>query len=128
MRIIATIKNKLEQNAQERIFLSKNNSPKLPAQQIQLEFLSIEEQTYNDMLSQVRSRRWSLFRNGKAKALLAIVTMSLYVLGIFYMFKEVDLSKVEQWQFAVTILPFWLILTLIPVTIIVFLTTRNNRL
>ena len=127
VRIIATIKNKLEQNARERVFLSKNNSHKLPTQQIQLDFLSIEAQTYNEMLSQVRSRKWSLLRNRKTSALLAIVTMSLYVLGIFYMFKEMDLSKVEHWQFGVTILPFWLILTLIPVAIIELMTTRNKR-
>jgi biotin transporter BioY len=58
---------------------------------------------------------------------MAISAMSIYVLGIFYMFQELDLSKVEQWQFAITALPFWLILMLIPVALITFITTRNTR-
>jgi biotin transporter BioY len=53
--------------------------------------------------------------------------MSIYVLGIFYMFQELDLSKVEQWQFAITALPFWLILMLIPVALITFITTRLSK-
>jgi hypothetical protein len=58
---------------------------------------------------------------------MSIVAMSLYVVGIFYMFKELDLSKVEQWQFAVTALPFWLIVILIPLAVITLLTSRNTH-
>jgi hypothetical protein len=59
--------------------------------------------------------------------MLAIFAMSFYVVGIFYMFKQIDLAKVEQWQFAMTALPFWSILVLIPVALITFFNTRSTQ-
>jgi len=128
MRIIATIKDRLERNARQRRSLQKSKSDMMRTHQIQLEYLKIEAQTYSDMLNAMRSRSWSIFHNRKFSLLLAIVAMALYVLGIFYMFREMDLTKVEHWQMAITGLPFWLILTLIPVAVITFLTTRNTRI
>ena len=129
MRIIAAIKEKLERNAQQRRLLVglgiQENLPR--TEQIHLEYLRIEAQTYQDMLGQLRSRRWSWPKSKKISLATAVVTMSLYVLGIFYMFKEMDLSRVEHWQFAVTTLPLWLIITLVPVALITFLTSRNTR-
>lgn len=127
MRIIATIKDRLESNTQQRRRLGQDQvMPK--TQQIRLEYLRMEAQIYHDMLGQLRNRRWSIFRNRKLSLVLAISTMSIYVLGIFYMFQEMDLARVEKWQFAATALPFWLILTLIPVAFIALITARNTRL
>ena len=129
MRIATAIKEKLERNALQRSKLAESgvdeSMPRL--QQIHLEFLRIEAQTYQDMLGQIRNRRWSWFRSKKVSLAVAVVVMSLYVLGIFYMFKEMDLSKVEQWQFAVTTLPFWFIIILAPMVIIALMTSRINR-
>lgn len=129
MRIVAAIKEKLERNALQRSQLSESGvDQSIPRpQQIHLEFLRIEAQTYQDMLGQIRNRRWSWFRSKKVSLAGAVVAMSLYVLGIFYMFKEMDLSKVEQWQFAVTTLPFWFIIILAPMVIIALMTSRINR-
>ena len=130
MRIIATIKERLERNAQQRRRLvGMELNQELPRkQQIRLEYLRIEAQTYQSMLGQLRNRRWYWPKSRKIKLAIAVALMSFYVLGIFYMFKEMDLSKVEQWQFAATTLPFWLIITLVPVAIITFLTSRNTRI
>ena len=96
-------------------------------QEIHLEYLRLEAQTFNEMLTELQSRRWIIFKNKKFSLMWSIFAMSLYVVGISYMFKELDLAKVEQWQFAITALPFWLILVLIPVAIITFLTTRLSK-
>ena len=127
MRIATSIKDRLEQNARERRNLQDSRREMLRAQQIQLEYLRIEAQTYQDMLNAMRSRRWSIFSNRKFTSLVAVISMALYVLGIFYMFREMDLTRVEQWQIAATALPFWLILTLVPLAIITFLISRNTR-
>lgn len=128
MRIVSTIKDRLERNTEQRRQLKRMNAFMSRKQEIQLEFLRIEAQVFKDMLNQLQNRRWSMFRSKRLSLGLAILAMSVYVLGIFYMFKELDLSKVEQWQFAATALPLWLILTLIPVAFITFITTRKTRL
>ncbi len=127
MRISATIKDRLAVNAQQRRTLEPSDQALPRIEKIRMEYLDIEAETYRHMLEKL-PKGWSFFRNKRLSLVVAITTMSLYVLGIFYMFQEMDLSKVEQWQFAITALPFWLILTLIPVAIITFLTTRNTRL
>ena len=129
MRIVAAIKERLEQNAIQRSRLAESEvDHSLPRpEQIHLEFLRIEAQTYQEMLGQIRNRRWSWFRSKKISLAGAVGAMSLYVLGIFYMFKEMDLSRVEQWQFAVTTLPFWFIIILAPMVIIALMTSRINR-
>jgi len=126
MRITAIIKDRLEKNLQQRRRLwSGEGQSRL--QEIHQEYLNIEAETLNHMLHQIQGRRWKLFRDRRFTLILAVLGMSIYVLGIFYMFKELDLSRVEQWQFAVTALPFWLILTIIPVVIITILTARISR-
>jgi hypothetical protein len=128
MRIKSAIKERLEQNAQQHNSLQQGGRGISRKQEIRLEYLRIEAQALNDMLHQIHNKRWQIFRDKRISLFLSILGMSIYVLGIFYMFKELDLSKVEQWQFAVTAMPFWLILTIIPVAIITFLTARNSRL
>ena len=126
MRITAIIKDRLEKNLQQRRRLwSGEGQSRL--QEMHQEYLNIEAETLNHMLHQIQGRRWKLFRDRRFTLILAVLGMSIYVLGIFYMFKELDLSRVEQWQFAVTALPFWLILTIIPVVIITILTARISR-
>jgi hypothetical protein len=127
MRTIAAIKERLDQNARERSILDHHNLDLPKTGQIHLEYLRIEAETYNGMLDTVRNRRWSIFRNRKFLLLLAIISMSVYVLGVFYMFRGLDLTQVAQWEIAVTALPFWMILTVVPLAAIAFLTTRNTR-
>lgn len=127
MRTIAAIKERLDQNARERRSLDHFNLDLPRTEQIHLEYLQIEAETYNGMLDTVRNRRWSIFRNRKFWFLLAILSMSVYVLGIFYMFRELDLTQVAQWKIALTALPFWMILTVVPLAAIAFFTTRNTR-
>ena len=125
MRITSAIKDRLEQNAQQRRGLRLGGEGISRTQEIHLEYLRIEEKTFNDMLIQIQDKRWKLLNNRKLLLMLTIFGMSLYVLGMFYMFKEMDLSRVEQWQFAVTAMPFWLILTIIPVAAIALITARR---
>ncbi len=127
MRLAYTIKDRLEGNARQRQRLRQVGMARSRSQEIHLEYLRLEAQTFNEMLLELQNNRWIPFRTKKFSLLLAISAMSFYVLGIFYMFQELDLSKVEQWQFAITALPFWLILVLIPMAIITFLTTRSTR-
>jgi hypothetical protein len=129
MRIVATIKERMECNAQQRRHLRASGvDHDLPRkQQIYLEYLRIEAQTYEEILGQLRGRRWYWPKSKRVSLGAVITVMSLYVMGIFYMFKEMDLSKVEQWQFAVATLPFWIIMVLVPIAVISFMTSRNFR-
>ncbi len=127
MGLAYTIKDRLEGNARQRQRLRQVGMARSRPQEIHLEYLRLEAQTFNDMLTELQSRRWIIFKNKKFYLMLSIFAMSLYVVGISYMFKELDLAKVEQWQFAITALPFWLILVLIPMAIITFLTTRLSK-
>jgi len=122
-----TIQDRLEGNARQRQRLRQVGMARSRSQEIHLEYLRLEAQTFNEMLLELQNRRWTIFKNKKFSLMLSIFAMSVYVVGVFYMFKELDLSKVEQWQFAITALPFWLILVLIPMAIITFLTTRSTR-
>jgi uncharacterized membrane-anchored protein len=122
-----TIQDRLEGNARQRQRLRQVGMARSRPQEIHLEYLRLEAQTFNDMLTELQSRQWIIFKNKKFSLMLSIFAMSLYVVGISYMFKELDLAKVKQWQFAITALPFWLILVLIPVAIITFLTTRLSK-
>ena len=92
-----------------------------------MEYLRIEAQTFQDMLSEIRNKRWPIFNNKKLLLTFSIFAMSMYVVAVFYMFEGIDLSKVEQWQFAMTALPFWLILTIIPMVLITMFTTWKTR-
>jgi len=125
--LTCTIQDRLEGNARQRQRLRQVGMARSRQQEIHLEYLRLEAQTFNEMLTELQSRRWTIFNNRKFSLMLSIFAMSLYVVGISYMFKELDLAKVEQWQFAITALPFWLILVLIPVAIITFLTTRLSK-
>ncbi len=127
MRIVSTIKDRIARNAHQRHKLGQAGMDRSRPQEIHLEYLRLEAHTFNEMLMELQSRQWIIFKNKKFSLMLSIFAMSFYVLGIFYMFQELDLSKVEQWQFAITALPFWLILVLIPVAIITFLTARSTR-
>lgn len=127
MGISSTIEDRLERNAAQRHTIINTRSSMSREQEIHLEYLRIEAQTFDDMLSELQTKRWALFTNKRFLLILAIFSMALYVLGIFYMFQDLDLSKVEQWQFAMTALPFWLILALIPMGLITFLTAHNSR-
>lgn len=127
MRLAYTIQDRLEGNARQSQRLRQVGMARSRQQEIHLEYLRLEAQTFNDMLTELQSRRWTIFKNRKFSLMLSIFVMSLYVVGISYMFKELDLAKVEQWQFAITALPFWLILVLIPMAIITFLTTRQSK-
>lgn len=127
MGLAYTIQDRLEGNARQRQRLRQVGMARSRQQEIHLEYLRLEAQTFNDMLTELQSRRWIIFKNKKFSLMLSIFAMSLYVVGISYMFKELDLAKVEQWQFAITALPFWLILVLIPMAIITFLTTRLSK-
>lgn len=127
MGLAYTIQDRLEGNARQRQRLRQVGMARSRQQEIHLEYLRLEAQTFNDMLTELQSRQWIIFKNKKFSLMLSIFAMSLYVVGISYMFKELDLAKVEQWQFAITALPFWLILVLIPVAIITFLTTRLSK-
>lgn len=128
MRISAAIKERLEENA-ARLQAIKDQQEKLTkAQQIELEYLQMESQTFQEMLLKAQSRWWRLFMPSKKwKLLWVIVGMSIYVVAIFHIFQEMDLRQVEQWQFAVTTIPFWLIFTIIPLAIITLLTSRDSR-
>ncbi len=123
MRKMVALKERLEQNAQQRSqLLQFDIEHSLPrTKQIHLEYLRIEAQTYQEMLGQIRDRRWYWPRSKRVSLAGVVTIMSLYVLGIFYMFQEMDLSKVEQWQFAVATLPFWFIMVLVPMAIIAFM-------
>lgn len=127
MGLAYTIQDRLEGNARQRQRLRQVGMARSRQQEIHLEYLRLEAQTFNEMLTELQSRRWIIFKNKKFSLMWSIFAMSLYVVGISYMFKELDLAKVEQWQFAITALPFWLILVLIPVAIITFLTTRLSK-
>lgn len=127
MGLAYTIQDRLEGNARQRQRLRQVGMARSRQQEIHLEYLRLEAQTFNEMLTELQSRRWTIFKNRKFSLMLSIFAMSLYVVGISYMFKELDLAKVEQWQFAITALPFWLILVLIPVAIITFLTTCLSK-
>ena len=127
MGIVSTIEDRIERNTVQRQNIINTRKGMSREQEIHLEYLRIEAETFDEMLSALQTKRWALFTNKKFLLVLAIFSMALYVLGIFYMFQDLDLSKVEQWQFAMTALPFWLILTLIPMALIAFLTARNTR-
>ena len=127
MGIVSTIEDRIERNAAQRNNIINTRSSMSREQEIHLEYLKIEAQTFDEMLSELQTKRWALFTNKKFLLVLGIFSMALYVLGIFYMFQDLDLSKVEQWQFAMAALPFWLILLLIPMALIAFLTARNSR-
>ena len=127
MRISTAIKERLEQNSQQLRRISDEESTFSRTQEIRREYLRIEAETFHNMLHQIQNRRWRIFRDKRFVLILAILSMSMYVLGMFYMFKELDLARVEQWQFAITAMPFWLILTIVPVAIITLLTALNSR-
>ncbi len=126
--MISVIQDRIAENTQQRRILNQFGVDRSRQEEIHLEYLRIEARTFNEMLIEVRNNRWAPFRTKKFLAFVAIVVMSCYVLGIFYMFQGLDLSKIEQWQFAMTALPFWLILMLVPVALITFITNRNTRL
>ncbi len=126
MRVSAKIRERLQQNEFQRRDIGRNGFA-TRLDEIQMEYLSIEAQALDHMLVQLQKRRWTRLRGRKSTYFIAIFAMAAYVIGIFYMFKGMDLTKVEQWQFAVTALPFWLIIVLIPVTLITLLTTRNSH-
>jgi len=125
--MISAIQDRIAENTQQRRVLNQVGVDRSRQEEIHLEYLRIEARTFNEMLIEVRNNRWAPFRTRKFLAFVAIVAMSCYVLGIFYMFKELDLSKVEQWQSAITALPFGLILVIIPMALMAFLTARNTR-
>jgi len=127
MGIVSAIENRLESNAEQRHKIQSIGNGRSREQEIHLEYLKIEAKTFDDMISELQTKRWALFSNKRFLFVLAVFAMSLYVMGIFYMFQDLDLSKVEQWQFAMTALPFWLILSLIPMALIAFLTARSSR-
>ena len=127
MGLTYTIQDRLEGNARQRRRLRRVGAARSRGQEIHLEYLRIEAQTFKDMQLQLQNRQWTIFKSRKYSLMLAIFAMSLYIVGIFHMFKQMDLSKVEQWQFAMTALPFWLILVLIPVALITFFTTRSTQ-
>lgn len=126
MRIATAIKERLEQNSQQLRQITDDSSDSRK-QQIQREYLKIEAEAFHTMLDQIQRRRWRIFRDRKFMLVMAILSMSMYVLGMFYMFKELDLARVEQWQFAVTAMPLWLILIIVPMAIITLLTARKSR-
>lgn len=127
MRIVGEIKDRIQQNAHQRRMIGQTGYEMSRLEEIRLEYLRIEAQALHHMLGQLKTSPWELLKNRKVSLVTAIFSMSLYVIGIFYMFKEMDLSKVEQWQFAVTALPFWLIIILVPLAVITLLTTRNSQ-
>ncbi len=127
MGLTYTIQDRLEGNARQRRRLRRVGTARSRGQEIHLEYLRIEAQTFKDMQLQLQNRQWTIFKSRKYSLMLAIFAMSFYVVGIFYMFKQIDLAKVEQWQFAMTALPFWLILVLIPVALITFFNTRSTH-
>ena len=127
MGIVSTIKDRLQDNAAQRKDLRSYGSGLSRSQEIHLEYLRLEAQTFQDMLSEIQNKRWYIFSNKKFLLTLSIFAMSMYVMGIFYMFEGIDLSKVEQWQFAMAALPFWLILMIIPMVLITIFTTWKTR-
>jgi len=126
MRVISEIRERLEQNTHQRRDIGRNGYTVSRLDEIQMEYLNIEAKALNDMLSQVQQRRWALLKSKKFLYFLSIVSMSAYVIGMFYMFKEMDLSRVEQWQFALTALPFCLIIVVVPMALIALLTNRKT--
>ena len=127
MRASAKIRERIQQNEFQSHDLGRNGLTLTRLDEIQMEYLSIEAQALDHMLVQLQKRRWNRFRGRKSTYFIAIFTMAAYVVGIFYMFKGMDLSKVEQWQFAITALPFWLIIVLVPVALITLLTSRKSH-
>ncbi len=126
MRTSSAIKEKLHQNA-ARIQAIRQHQQLTRVQQIELEYLQMEAQTFQEMLSKLKKSWWRRLLPRKNVFYLAIVLgMSTYVVSMFNVFDQMDLSKVEQWEFAVTAVPFWLMIALVPMAIIT-LFTSNDR-
>ena len=126
MRTSSAIKEKLHQNA-ARIQAIRQHQQLTRVQQIELEYLQMEAQTFQEMLSKLKKSWWRRLLPRKNVFYLAIVLgMSTYVVSMFNVFDQMDLNKVEQWEFAVTAVPFWLMIALVPMAIIT-LFTSNDR-
>ena len=126
MRTSSAIKEKLHQNA-ARIQAIRQHQQLTRVQQIELEYLQMEAQTFQDMLSKLKKSWWRRLIPRKNVFYLAIVLgMSTYVVSMFNVFDQMDLSKVEQWEFAVTAVPFWLMIALVPMAIITLLTSNDR--
>ncbi|MDH3708522.1 MAG: hypothetical protein OER04_01475 [Cyclobacteriaceae bacterium] len=126
MRISSAIKEKLHQNA-ARTQAIRQHQQLTRVQQIELEYLQMEAQTFQEMLTKLKKSWWRRLLPRKNVFYLAIVLgMSTYVVSMFNVFDQMDLNKVEQWEFAVTAVPFWLMIALVPMAIITLLTSNDH--
>lgn len=125
MRISTAIKERLHQNAVRTRAIEQQ--PKLnKVQQIELEYLQMEAQTFERMLSQLKKSWWKQILRKHLFFTMILLGMSLYVVSISRVFDQMDLSKVEQWEFAVTAMPFWMMMALVPMAVITLFSSRDK--
>ena len=126
MRTSSTIKEKLQQNA-ARIEAIRTYDSLNRLQQIELEYLQMEAETFQLMLEKAKKSWWKrLIHRKSIFFMIILMAMSAYVVSIFEVFDQMDLSKVKQWEFAVTAMPFWLMMALIPMAVITILTSNKR--
>ena len=126
MRTSSAIKEKLHQNA-ARIAAIRTHESLSRLQQIELEYLLMEAETFQQILEKSKKTWWKrLLPRKSVFFILTLLAMSAYVVSIFEVFDQMDLSKVKQWEFAVTAMPFWLMLALVPMAVITILTSNES--
>ena len=126
MRTSSAIREKLQQNA-ARIAAIRTYDSLNRLQQIELDYLQMEAETFQLMLEKAKKSWWKrLVPRKSIFFMITLLAMSAYVVSIFEVFDQMDLSKVKQWEFAVTAMPFWLMMALIPMAFITILTSKER--
>jgi hypothetical protein len=128
MRISSTIKERLQQNADRMQEILDQDTTLTPVQRIQMEYLEEEAEAFRAILNTLEQNRWRNFFNWRNWVFwVALLGLSTYVVFVFQMFKNLDLTRVEPWEFVVTALPFWLLMAMIPVTALFMIFKRKRR-
>jgi|GEM_PF-5938191 len=128
MRISSTIKERLQQNADRLNEIQAQESTLTPVERIMVEYLEQEAETFNEMLLMLEQNRWRRIFTWKNWGFaLTLLALSTYVVLVFQMFKGLDLSRVQQWEFVVTALPFWLMMAVIPMGAFLIFINRKRQ-
>ncbi len=127
MRTSTLIKERLQQNT-EKLMAIQRNSQLSKVQQLEMEYLEIEAETFRQMLTKVGGKGWKnwLLRKWVSFSVV-LLSLSFYVVLVFHMFGSIDLSKVQQWEFVVTAMPFWLMAIVVPIALVVLIAPGNRN-
>ncbi len=128
MRTSTAIRARLQENALRMKAIQEVDAQLSRVQQIEIEYLMMEAETFNDMLGKLNNSWWRrLISPKQARFTIALLAMSLYVVSIYRIFSTIDLSQVEQWEFVATALPFWLICALVPIAMFTLIVSKDHK-